>query len=306
MAVLIIGYIFIVSIYINLVRPINEMNKFANDVAKGNLDIPLPIHKNNLFGTFTESFDLMRDELKKSKEREAEAEKAKRELVAELSHDIKTPVATIKATCEVLEMNNMMMKQNATEDEAAKYDDIREKIGIISQKAETIDSLVSNLFHATLEELDVLVVSPDEYDSRMIESFVENMKAYGNIVMENHIPECLIYMDKLRMEQVIDNVIGNSNKYAGTEIRVSFKEITQGDGLNQKFIKMTIRDKGPGVPEEELSRITEKFFRGKGSETKQGSGLGLFLAKSFMERQGGAFEYYNDDGFVVELLIKKV
>ena len=124
--------------------------------------------------------------------------------------------------------------------------------------------------------------------------------------MENHIPECLIYMDKLRMEQVIDNVIGNSNKYAGTEIRVSFKEITQGDGLNQKFIKMTIRDKGPGVPEEELSRITEKFFRGKGSETKQGSGLGLFLAKSFMERQGGAFEYYNDDGFVVELLIKKV
>ena len=306
LAVLIIGYIFIVSIYINLVRPINEMNKFANDVAKGNLDIPLPIHKNNLFGTFTESFDLMRDELKKSKEREAEAEKAKRELVAELSHDIKTPVATIKATCEVLEMNNMMMKQNATEDEAAKYDDIREKIGIISQKAETIDSLVSNLFHATLEELDVLVVSPDEYDSRMIESFVENMKAYGNIVMENHIPECLIYMDKLRMEQVIDNVIGNSNKYAGTEIRVSFKEITQGDGLNQKFIKMTIRDKGPGVLEEELSRITEKFFRGKGSETKQGSGLGLFLAKSFMERQGGAFEYYNDDGFVVELLIKKV
>ena len=116
-------------------------------------------------------------------------------------------------------------------------------------------------------------------------------------------------MDALRMEQVIDNIVGNSYKYAGTDIHVSFEEteeITDGEGNVIRFIRIRISDSGPGVDDEELSLITEKFYRGKQSKDKNGYGLGLFLVKWYMEKQGGGIEYYNDNGFVMELLVKKV
>ena len=106
-------------------RPFRELKSFAEHVSKGNLDVPLRMQKHNYFGAFTESFDRMREELKKSSERENQANRAKKELVAELSHDIKTPVATIQATCEVMEM---------------KYrdEDIREKVSVIRAKASSV------------------------------------------------------------------------------------------------------------------------------------------------------------------------
>ena len=111
------------------------------------------------------------------------------------------------------------------------------------------------------------------------------------------------------MEQVIDNVIGNSYKYAGTDIHVSFKETeitASDDGKKDRFVKITIRDNGPGVSEEEIPLLVEKYYRGTNSKDKNGYGLGMYLVNLYMEKQGGGFEYYNDEGFVVELLVKKV
>ena len=135
------------------------------------------------------------------------------------------------------------------------------------------------------------------------------MTTVKNITIANNIPECLVYMDKLRLEQVFDNVISNSVKYSGTEINVSFDEIegiANEKGRKDSFIKIKIRDKGPGVPEDELPLITEKYYRGSDVKEKDGFGIGLYLVKVYMEKQGGGFEYYNDDGFVVELYLKKV
>ena len=111
------------------------------------------------------------------------------------------------------------------------------------------------------------------------------------------------------MEQVIDNIVGNSNKYAGTDIRVSFsqtEDILMVDGSLSCFIKIIIRDSGPGVDKDDLPLIAEKYYRGGNSATQTGFGLGMYLAKTYMEKQGGGMEYYNDNGFVVELLLRKV
>ncbi|MBQ8923621.1 MAG: HAMP domain-containing histidine kinase [Lachnospiraceae bacterium] len=325
--ILVLGYAFILLAFFLLVKPVKEMEEFASSIAKGNLDVPLPIHKNNMFGSFTESFDLMREELKASRQREIEAQKAKREMVAELSHDLKTPVATIQATCEVLELKvskeleeakkevDWLKDSHIAQDEIKaqkKIDELNgylEKISYISNKSETINQLVESVFHATLDDMEEVKIEPSENDSRLIEGFFNNLKEYGNIILDNHIPECLVYFDKLRMEQVIDNIVGNSYKYAGTDIHVFFDEINNSVGNNSKdnnFIRITICDEGPGVDEEELPLILEKYYRGKNTKEKQGYGLGLYLVNYYMEKQGGGMEYYNDNGFVVELLMKKV
>jgi len=348
---LVIGIIFILVIHHFMIKPVKEMENFASEIAKGNLDVPLPIHRNNMFGSFTESFDIMREELKVSKEREFEAEKAKREMVAELSHDLKTPVATIRATCEVLDLkykkeiekievflkeqgNTRNGLQGAAKEvpvsgsqpgDVTKPDDVTkdkdledrltnlkgnlEKIGYIYKKADTINELVGSVFRATLDDMQEIKIEPKENDSLIIESYFASLKEYGNIILDNHIPECLLIFDKLRMEQVIDNIVGNSYKYAGTDIHVSFAEtemLSTAKGAKNIFIKITIRDSGPGVPEEDLPLLTEKFHRGGNAGDKQGYGLGMYLANHYMEKQGGGMEYYNDHGFVVEILVRKV
>ncbi len=321
----ILGYGLIFVIYRFLVKPVKEMEEYASEIAKGNLEVKLPIHKNNMFGNFTESFDMMREEIKASRERELDAEKAKREMVAELSHDLKTPVATIKATCEVLDMR-YKKELEKLEKTLETYGDTNEekqrinaeievtrgnieKVGYIYNKSELINELVDNVFHATLDDIREIEIVPGENESKIIERYFGSLKEYGNIIIDNSIPECLVYFDKLRMEQVIDNIVGNSYKYAGTDIHVSFgeAEMPSGDsGKKDTFLKITIRDFGSGVPEEELSLLTEKFHRGTNTKDKPGYGLGMYLANHYMERQGGGMEYYNDGGFVVELLLKKV
>lgn len=307
--ILLSGYVLIWLIWHFQVKPVQEMEQYASEIAKGNLDVSLPIRKNNLFGNFTESFDMMREELKRSKDSEMEAQKAKRDMVAELSHDLKTPVATIGATCEVLDMKYRMKLKNGSADEVKDAEDTIEKIGYIKDKSDVINELVDNVFKASEDELDEIKVNPKEVESSVIEEFFESSGDYANIVFENHIQPCLLNIDKLRMKQVIDNVIGNSIKYAGTDIHVSFSEtegVPNSDGSKNSFIKVKIRDFGPGVSEEDIPIIVEKFARGKNAEDKSGYGLGLFLVKFYMEKQGGGMNYYNDNGFVVELLVRKV
>lgn len=279
-------YAVLLILYLNYIRPFRILQEFATQVAKGNLELALPIRKNNFFGAFTESFDLMRQELKRARESEYQANISKKELIAELSHDIKTPVATIKATCEVLQVTEQ------------KEDTLR-KVGVIAGKAEMIDNLVGNMFHATMEELEVLKVEPVEESSLIIPGMFHDFKYYGQITLENDIPECLLYFDKLRLQQVLDNIINNSYKYAGTEVKVRFIESTEG-------IIIRIRDSGQGTTEDELALIKEKFYRGNNTEGKSGSGLGLYLADNFMKQMGGELECYNENGFVVELFLRKL
>lgn len=282
---LIAAYILMFWIYLRYIRPFKNLNDFAGEIAKGNLDMPLNMEKHNYFGAFTESFDIMREELKKAKEGEYKANVSKKELVAELSHDIKTPVSTINATCEILELKEKDPGNLA-------------KIHIIAQKSDMIDKLINNMFHATLEELKVLKIDKKLEASTLIPPMFEELKFYDGIVITNEIPECLVYMDKLRLNQVIDNIVNNSYKYAGTEVHITF--YSEDNGIN-----ITIRDFGKGVPEDDLAMITEKFYRGDNAKGKNGSGLGLYLSKLFVEGMDGGFECYNDNGFVVVIHLKK-
>lgn len=283
-AVLIISsFILIFYLYRRIIKPFDKMQRFAANVAKGNLDVAIPMLKNNYFGAFTESFDIMREELKSAREKEKQANQSKKELVAGLSHDIKTPLATIRANCELMEMLKTYSE---------------EKIHVIDSKAKMVEQLVNNLFNSTLEELEVIKIEPREESSLLILDMIDEVKEYGSVIIMNEIPSCLLWMDRLRFSQVIDNVVNNSFKYAGTPVEICFEDREDG-------IIIRISDSGPGVDDADLALISGKFYRGKNADGITGTGLGLYLVGLFMSGMEGGFEFYNDNGFVVELFVKK-
>ncbi len=271
-------------VYVRFVKPFLSLEGFASHVAAGNLDFPLPMYKRNYFGAFTESFDLMREELKAARRGEFEANRSKKELVAGLSHDIKTPVSTIKAYCELITLKSS-------------EEDIVQKTQIINEKADMIDHLISDMFHATLEDLTVLKINCREEMSTILDDMLGQMNHLKRIHKVNPIPECLIHCDALRLSQVIDNIINNAYKYTESHIEVS-------SVLEQGYLRLTLRDFGEGVEESELPMVCEKFYRGRNSSGTSGSGLGLYLAKQFMEGMKGSIDIYCDKGFVVTLFLR--
>lgn len=280
-AIILTVYVF----YLNqtMIKPFHGLKKFAERVAGGNLDVPLEMDRQNVFGAFTESFDLMRSELKKARIAEAKANADKKELVAKLSHDIKTPVASIKAASEL----GYAIAENQK---------IKENYKNIIQKANQINTLITNLFMATLKELKHLSVTSEDIESREVIKMLENSD-YLHRAELPVIPECLLYADRIRLQQVFDNIFANSYKYADTRIQVSAKKEAQS-------LCICIEDYGKGVKEKELPVLKEKYMRGSNTGNIEGAGLGLYISDSFMKEMGGNMVLENGaDGLKVTVKI---
>lgn len=255
-----------------VIKPFQKLKKFAERIAGGNLDIPLEMDRQNLFGAFTESFDIMRSELKKARIAEARANADKKELVAKLSHDIKTPVASIKAASEV----------GAA---LAQEEKVRENYEQIIRKADQINTLVTNLFSATLEELHELSVTPSGLKGEEVRTLLENADYLQRAAIPP-VPACRLFADKLRLQQVFDNVFANSYKYADTKINVTID-------TKDNYLVVCIEDYGGGIGESELPLSKEKFWRGSNAKGMEGAGLGLYISDYCMKKMQGRLDVEN-------------
>ena len=251
----------------------------------GDLDSPLEMEQSNLFGAFTESFDIMREELKASKSREMELKRKEKELIAELSHDLKTPITGIETICDVLDLK--------VQDEY-----VLGKVDGIQKKAQQMEVLVSDLLTAALDDLGEMTVNCTDESSAILHDIITASDT-RSLVREGAIPECMVHIDVKRIQQVIGNIIGNSYKYAGTPIDVDYS--VSGD-----YLKMSVTDHGKGVPADELDLIMNKFYRGKDVKDSgiDGSGLGLYIASVLMAKMNGELVCSNKSGgLTVTLLI---
>lgn len=278
----IMAIIYFIYLQRTIILPFIQMREFAQRVAYGNLDIPLTMDRKNAFGAFSEAFDIMRTEIKQARIAEAKANESKKELIAKLSHDIKTPLASIKAVAEVGaaltdDKNNTNYQQ-------------------IIQKSDQIDTLVSDLFTASLEELQQLSVSVTKVSSTEIGPLLENAD-YQHVSQITEIPSCSINADVLRLQQVFDNIFVNSYKYAGTKIDVSAT-------LSDKYLIIATEDYGLGVNEKELAHLKDKYVRGSGTDKIEGAGLGLYIADYLMKMMKGALVIENGkNGFLVKVYL---
>ncbi len=274
-----------------ILRPFAKMKDFASYVAAGDLDRPLEMDRGNMFGAFSESFDIMREELKASRARELSLQKKERELIASLSHDLKTPVTGIKLTSELMAA---VFSQNEGQ-EITVTEDMVVKVNNVYKRADEIALLVNDLFSSTLEDLGAFKVKCSDENSAVIAEIVSECDDRG-LVHISEIPQVIVHIDKLRLSQVIGNIIFNSYKYAGTPIDISFR-------LDESFLEVSVSDSGLGVPEDEIALITNKFYRGREHSDKEGSGLGLYIARILMDKMGGELSVRSENGLCVTLRI---
>ena len=269
-------------VYFAILRPFDKMKDFAEKIAQGNFEVPLNYERSNYFGAFTWAFDSMRREITKSRSCEREAIENNKTVIATLSHDIKTPISSIRAYAEGLEAN-----MDSTPEKREKY------LSVIMKKCDEVSRLTNDLFLHSLSDLDKLKINPERFE---LCGFIEN--AVGEIAAEQNDVRfmnpnftAVVSADKNRLVQITENLINNARKYAKSHIDVS---VTQSDGN----VEIHFRDYGNGIPDEDMPFIFDKFYRGKNCGNEQGSGLGLYIVKYIAEQMHGKVMLHNhSDGF---------
>ena len=258
-------------LYIVILRPFEKLEQYAGEIAKGNMDIKLNYERNNFFGAFTWSFDHMRKEIIKARACEKEAIENNKTVIATLSHDIKTPISSMRAYAEGLSeyMDTSPLRRE-------RY------LSVIMKKCDEVTKLTNDLFLHSLSDLDKLQIQVEEIEiSELILQSVEDMLGdQKDIVIQGSIGQRKIPVDRKRLEQVLENVFNNARKYAKPPITV-WTEVSETD------YKIHIKDNGKGILPEDIPFVFEKFYRGKNTSGKPGSGLGLYIVKYIMNQMDG-------------------
>ena len=276
-------------IYFAILRPFDKLKGFASEIASGNFDIPLNYERSNYFGKFTWAFDSMRSEIIKARRCEAEAIENNKTVIASLSHDIKTPIASINAYAEALEANI-----DSSYDERSKY------LNVIMNKALEVKKLTDDLFLHSVSELDKISFMEEKINIvDLIKNSINDFKANTTINFKSNLNEAYTLADRMRISQIFENIFNNSIKYANTNIDVELED-------SNEYYLVSIRDYGKGIADEDLPFIFEKFYRGKNATGKNGTGIGLYIVKYMIEKMGGKVDLISNDGLCVKLFFKKI
>lgn len=264
-------------VYVAILRPFDRLESFASQVAAGNLDVPLNQEKGQYFGKFTWAFDSMRKEIKKARDAEKTAIDNNKTVIATLSHDIKTPISSIRTYCEALEAN-----LDRTPEKRSLY------LNTIMDKCDEVGRLTDDLFVHSVSDMNQLSVTPTKFDVKAyMAQTVELLSADDKVRYHDGFSESVyIKADPARLTQILENLVANSGKYAGTIVDIK----TYVEGSN---VITEVRDYGKGIPEENMPFITQKFYRGNNVEGIQGSGLGLYICNYLADKMGAQIELNN-------------
>lgn len=275
-------------IYVSILRPFEKMKDFAAKISVGDFDVPLRYERSNYFGEFTWAFDSMRNEIIKSRASEREAIENNKTVIVTLSHDIKTPIASIRAYAEGLSAN-----MDSSYEKRERY------LSVIMKKCDEVSRLTNDLFLHSVSDLDKLELIPEKTEiCAFTESIINEISAErDDVIFTKPGFTACVNVDKSRFTQLCENIINNARKYAKTEIKVFFTKENEN-------IVLHFRDYGGGIPDENMPFIFEKFYRGNNSGNEQGSGLGLYIVKYIAEKTGGNVILQNHDrGLEVKVIL---
>ncbi|MCQ4638153.1 HAMP domain-containing histidine kinase [Anaerovorax odorimutans] len=270
-------FLLIVLLYLKyqLIRPFRQVSELPYEMAQGHLRGIVKEEKNRFFGHFLWGLGQLKDTLEVNRKRRLDLEKEKKKMLLSLSHDIKTPLSTIKLYGKALE-------ENLYEEESQKIRAARQ----IGQKAEEIERFVEEIMKNSREDILDIQVEPGEfYLSRLMEQVLATYEEKCRIRMVDlevgSFEDRLLKGDLQRAAEVFENIFENAFKYGdGRRIEISFSE--------EDYCQLIrIFNTGTPVTDNDFNHIFESFFRGAGSEGIQGSGLGLYICREIMRKMDG-------------------
>lgn len=268
-------YILILLFYLKrkLIIPFGRMSALPHELAKGHINSEISEEK--YLGDFMRAVGRLKDTLAVTKKRELELAKEKKLLLLSLSHDIKTPLNTIKL------YEKALTEQIYETDEERHY-----ALSQIGKKVQEIEQYVEKIMETSREEiLHIKVESNEFYLSDLMDKFLGVYKEKCSLRMVDLKVEaydnCLLKGDLERSLEVLENIFENAFKYGdGGSIQISFSQ-------EEYCSLIRIYNTGSIVTDNDINHIFESFFRGTNSTHQQGNGLGLYICREIMRKMGG-------------------
>ncbi len=262
-----------------LLQPIIGMTKAAEAMAGGDFSRKLVVESGDEIGILADTFNNMAYQLKTTLEEIKKSEALRREFVANVSHELRTPLTSIRSYAETL-----------TENDDLPRDMENDFLHVILNESDRMTKIVSDLltlsrFDAGSGQLTIDAFSVENSMREVYNAIAMEARKHGHDItmsVEDSLPR--IYGDKARIEQVILNILSNAVKYTPDGGKI---EITGGTTGNKVWIK--IKDNGIGIPDDDLSRIFDRFYRVDKARSREsgGTGLGLSIAREIVIRHGG-------------------
>lgn len=268
-------------LYSSMVLPLARLQKGAQNIKEGNLDFQMDIDGEDEFSELCRDFEDMRIRLKESAEEKLILDKESKELISNISHDLKTPITAVKGYCE-----GIMDGVADTPEKMDRY------VRTIYNKTNEMDHLINELtLYSKIDTnripYNFSKLNVDEYFRDCAEEIRLELTTQGiEMVYANYVDEdVMVIADSEQIRRVIHNLISNAIKYMDKSkgiIRFRVKDV--GD-----FIQVEIEDNGKGIPSKDLPYIFDRFYRTDISRnsSKGGSGIGLSIVRKIMDDHGG-------------------
>ncbi len=269
--------VFLIFIYLNILKPFVRLSEYPERIAKMPDTDKLPETRNRRFGKFIWSMNMLRDVLINERNRSERLEGQRRTLLASVAHGVKTPVTNIRLYAEAIKTG--LYSENGSDNAA-----LAEKI---DRNAEKIQSLVKELIETSAS-------AASSYTPEITSFYISEMAKiisgeYTERMNISHIPfdvECrsehIMNSDLYGLVRIVSQLIENAVKYGNGEgIKVSIESDPDG-------VCISVCNKGELLPEEELLFIFDSFRRGSNSHDVEGSGIGLFTARTIASALGGS------------------
>lgn len=268
-------------IYRSIAAPLVKLRRATQNIKEGNLDFTLEVDGADEFSELCRDFEEMRRRLKESAEEKLVMDKENKELISNISHDIKTPITAVKGYVE-----GIMDGVADTPEKMDRY------VRIIYNKTNEMDHLINELtFYSKIDTNRIPYVfsklNVEDYFADCAEEVGLELETRGiQLYYANYVDkDVLVIADGEQIRRVIYNIVSNAIKYMDKEkgvIQIRVKDV--GD-----FIQVEIEDNGKGIAAKDLPNIFDRFYRTDVSRnsSKGGSGIGLSIVRKIMEDHGG-------------------
>lgn len=282
-------------LYRSIANPLCKLKEAADNIADGNLNVTVTAEADDEIGELCNAFEQMRLNLRRQVERNMQYEKDSKELISNISHDLKTPITAIKGYVEGIQ-----------DGVASSPEKLNKYIRTIYTKANDMDRLIDELtFYSKIDTNKIPYnyskINVAEYFGDCVEEVGVEMETRGiELGYFNYVDEdVMVIADAEQMKRVINNIIGNSLKYLDKKkgiINIRIKD--DGD-----FIQVVIEDNGKGIAAKDLPCIFDRFYRTDSSRnsSKGGSGIGLSIVKKIIEDHGGRIWATSKEGIGTEM-----